>query len=164
MSTVIRLKSACLSSLLAQRSLTMSNLTPTPSNFDMWRAYAIAPAVTPIAFLAIVSVGGVTMPANFIASAFLVCYLVAGLLGMPIAFWLRRRKSLSAWTIHGAALAWGVLWSLFCTVSAVYVVVAIGGSIDSLPLTTAWFFALMVPPVVLAGTAFWLLLKNPKLI
>jgi hypothetical protein len=115
-------------------------------------------------FMAIVSLLGVTLPANAIAVGSFACYLVAGLIGMPIAFSLRRMNSLNAWTIHGAALTWGILWSLFCTVAAIYVVVAIDGSIESLPLTIGWFLALMVPPVVLAGTAFWLLIKNPKLI
>ena len=36
--------------------------------------------------------------------------------------------------------------------------------IQSLPLATVWVSAIMVPPVLLAGTAFWLLVKNPKLI
>lgn len=142
----------------------MSNLNPEPSNHEMWRAYAMAPAVTPVTFIAIVSLGGVTLPAPVIAMGFLACYLVAGLIGMPIAFSLRRRNSLNARTIHGAALTWGMLWSLCCAVVAIYVVAAIGGTIESLPLTAVWFIALMAPPVVLAGTAFWLLLKNPKLI
>lgn len=141
----------------------MPNLSPVPSNHNMWRAYAIAPAVTPLTFIAIVSIGGVTLPANVIAMGFVTCYLVAGLIGMPIAFSLRRRDSLNALTIHSAALAWGMIWALFCTFAAISVVAAIGGSIQSLPLTTALFSALMVPPVVLAGTAFWLLVKNPRL-
>jgi F0F1-type ATP synthase assembly protein I len=94
---------------------------------------------------------------------FFACYLVAGLIGMPIAFLLRRNNLLNVWTIHGAALAWGMLWSFVCTVAAIYVVAAIGGDIQSLPLTVGWFIVLMVPPVVLAGTAFWLLIKKPKL-
>ncbi len=140
----------------------MSNPTPVPSTHAMWRAYAIAPSVTPITFIAIVSLVGVTLPANAIAMGFFACYLVAGFIGMPIAFSLRRLNSLNVCTIHGAALIWGILWSLFCTVSAIYVVAATDGSIQSLPMTVGWFIAVMVPPVVLAGTAFWLLVKNPK--
>ena len=142
----------------------MSSLTPAPSIYDMWRAYALAPAVTPLTFLAILAIGGGSLPANVIALGFAACYLVAALIGMPIAFWLRRRGSLNALAIHGAALTWGLIWAFFCTFAAVYVVAAIGGSIHSLPLTIVWFSAFMIPPVVLAGTAFWLLLKNPNLI
>jgi hypothetical protein len=141
----------------------MSNLVFAPSPQDMWRAYAIAPAVTPVTFIAVMSLVGVTLPANVIAFGFFACYLVAGLIGMPIAFLLRCRNALNGWTIHGAALAWGILWSLFCSVAAVYVAIAIGADIQSLPMTVGWFLLLMVPPVVLAGTAFWLLIKNPKL-
>lgn len=118
---------------------------------------------TAVTFLGLVSLAGVTLSANIIVLAFGACYLIAGFIGMPIAFLLRRHNSLSAWTIHGAALTWGILWSLFCTVVATYVAVAIGADIQSLPLTTGWFMAPMVPPVVLAGTAFWLLLKRPKI-
>lgn len=114
-------------------------------------------------FLGLVSLAGVTLSANIIVLAFCACYLVAGFIGMPIAFLLRRNNSLNAWTIHGAALTWGILWSLLCTVVATYVAVVIGADIQSLPLTIGWFMALMVPPVVLAGTAFWLLLKRPKM-
>ncbi len=39
----------------------MSNLTPVPSNGEMWRAYALAPAVTPVAFIAIVFAAGGTL-------------------------------------------------------------------------------------------------------
>jgi len=128
----------------------------------MWRAYAIAPASTPVAFVAIVSLLGVTLPAIVIAMGFFACYFVAGVIGMPIAFLLRRKGSLNAWTIHGAALAWGVLWSLFCTVAVVYVATAIDASIQSLPLTIGGIAVLMVPPVVLAGTVFWLLLRSSE--
>ena len=141
----------------------MSRLALLPSNREMWRAYAIAPAVTPVVFIAFVLAAGGSVPAGLMAMAFVACYLVAGVIGMPIAFALRRRNRLNAWSIHGAALAWGALWSAFCTVWTISVVVAIGGTIHSVPLTAAWSFALMAPPVVLAGTAFWLLLKNPKL-
>ena len=142
----------------------MTNLPAVPSNHDMWRAYAIAPAVTPLTFIAIVSIFGGTLQVSQIAIAFLACYLVAGLIGMPIAFALRRSHSLNAWTIHVAALAWGILWSLFCTSVLIYVAVAIGASVESLPLTAAFVAAIMVPPVVLAGTAFWLLINNKKLV
>ena len=90
----------------------MSNLTPAPSIYDMWRAYALAPAVTPLTFLAILAIGGGSLPANVIALGFAACYLVAALIGMPIAFWLRRRGSLNALTIHGAALTWGLIWGV----------------------------------------------------
>jgi hypothetical protein len=141
----------------------MANLVPAPSNHEMWRAYTIAPAVTPVTFIAIVFVAGVAIPLTIVAVGFLVCYLVAGLIGMPIAFALRRRNALNAWTIHASALLWGILWSILCLIVAIYIVVAIGGSIHSLPLTAVYVFALMIPPVVLSGSAFWLLLKNPSI-
>ena len=134
-----------------------------PSNYEMWRAYLLAPAVTPIIFVLLVLFLGMNISIDLIAFGFLACYLVAGLIGMPIAFLLRKRQQLNAWTIHIAALGWGVLWSLFCSFASVYAVAAIGGSIESISITILCFLALMVPPVVLAGSAFWILLKNPRL-
>lgn len=139
----------------------MSNHASYPTNYQMWRAYAVAPVITPISFIAIVSMLGVTLPANAVATGFIACYAVAGLIGMPIAFLLRRMNLLNVWTIHGTAFAWGVLWSLFCTIAVVYVVAAIDASIQSLPITIGWFSLLMIPPVVFAGTVFWLLTRKP---
>ena len=142
----------------------MANLEPVPSSSVMWRAYAVAPAVTPSVFMALLSVMGVQLPVNVVAAAFLVCYAVAGLIGMPIAFILRRRNALNAYTIHGAALLWGVVWSTACAFVAIYVAVAIEATIESVPLLAVWLYGFMVPPVVLAGTAFWILLRNPRLV
>lgn len=130
----------------------------------MWRAYLFAPAVTPLSFIVITQAFGISLPAAAVVGGFIASYLVAGVLGMPIAFVLRRVGQLNALTIHGAAFAWGVLWSMFCMVAGVYTIVAIDGSISSLPLFVATILGLMVPPVVLAGTAFWGLLKRPQMI
>lgn len=123
-----------------------------------------APAVAPLSFMLMTQAIGVSMPAMAIVIGFCASYLVAGAIGMPIAFLLRRIGHLNVWTIHGAAFAWGVLWSLLCVIAGVYTVIAIDGSISSLPLMVAWTFGLMVPPVVLAGTAFWGFLKRPQMI
>lgn len=107
---------------------------------------------------------GISLPSVAIVIGFCASYLVAGSIGMPIAFFLRRFGHLNFWTIHGAALAWGVLWSFLCMIAVVYTVIAIDGSISSLPLMVAWNFGLMIPPVVLAGTAFWGLLKRQQVL
>ncbi len=66
--------------------------------------------------------------------------------------------------MHGAALTWGILWLLFCIISAIYVVTTIGGDMQSLPLTAGWFMAFMTPPVALEGVALRILFKKPKLL
>jgi len=125
----------------------------------MWRAYAFAPAVTPIAFIAALAVMGVVLPVPAIIAVILICYFVAGLIGMPIAFAPRRMNALNAYTIHGAAFCWGVLLSFACAATMISVAAAIGGTWDTVPLV-ALYIALIVPPVVLSGTAFWLLLRR----
>ena len=138
----------------------MANLDSAPSDRTMWRAYAIAPAVTPIAFIVLLAVVGVVLPVPAIAAVILICYLVAGLVGMPIAFLLRRLNALNAYTIHGAAFCWGALSSVACAAAMISVAAAIGGTWDAGELMTLCF-SIIVPPVVLSGTAFWLLLRRP---
>ncbi|MFO1042986.1 MAG: hypothetical protein U0941_14445 [Planctomycetaceae bacterium] len=138
----------------------MPNITPVPTSRDMWRAYTFAPSATPLTFAVLTQAFGVPLSAGWIMAAFVASYVVAGVIGMPIAFFLRHIDQLNAWTIHAAAFAWGVLWLLFCLVVSAYVVLAIGGSIQSFPMLVALTFCLMVPPVVLSGTVFWWLLKT----
>lgn len=138
----------------------MANLDSAPSSLTMWRAYAFAPAVTPIVFIALLTVMGVVLPVTVIAAGIVICYLVAGLIGMPIAFFLRRRNALNGYTIHGAAFCWGMLSSVASAAAAISVAAAIGGTWEAVPLVVAGFSAIIVPPVVLSGTAFWLLLRK----
>jgi len=135
----------------------MANLNPAPSNHAIWRAYAFAPAVTPIAFIAVLTVVSVVVPVPAITALILICYIVAGLMGMPIAFALRSMNALNAYTIHGAAFCWGILSSFACATTMIFVAAAIGGTWDTVPLV-GLNIALIVPPVLLSGTAFWLLL------
>ncbi len=137
----------------------MANLNPAPSNHAMWRAYTFAPAVTPIVFVVLLAIMGIVVPVPAIAAVIVICYLVAGLIGMPIAFLLRRRNALNAGTIHGAAFCWGVLSTVACAATMISVAAAIGGTWDTVPLL-ALYFVVIVPPVVLSGTAFWLLLRR----
>ncbi len=138
----------------------MANLEPVPSTGIMWRAYAFAPAAAPLSFVALLSVVGVVLPVAAIAAVTVVCYSVAGLIGMPIAFFLRSRHALNGYTIHGAAFCWGLLSSVVCAAASISVAAAIGGTWDSVPLVVAAFAAIIVPPVVLSGTGFWLLLRK----
>ncbi len=134
----------------------------------MWRAYFCAPIVAPLAFVAIVLVAGylsvvlggdvneasmIVLPAIALSVGVVSCYLVAGLIGMPIAFFLRRIDSLNAFSIHAAALGWALF---FTTICAIYLV---AGKWNELPLAMCYVGAGVVPSVLLSGTAFWLLLR-----
>lgn len=144
------------------------NASLRPSNRTMWRAYLIAPAVAPLAFVAIVLLAGflslmllddvneasmLVLPAIALTFGVACCYFVAGVIGMPIAFYLRRVNSLNGYSIHSAAFGWATLCTCIC---AVYFV---GGSWNELPLALGYVGLGVIPPVVLSGTAFWSLLR-----
>ncbi len=92
----------------------------------LWIAYAFSPAIAPIAFVVLLFLLGAICtalnfevnPASFLVLPVLAltvgmvtCYLVAGAIGMPIAFYFHRRQSLTGYTIHGAALCWSIFVS-----------------------------------------------------
>ena len=147
-------------------STTASSLRP--SNRAMWKAYIWSPSVAPIAFVALVLLIGIVgevfgievNPASMLILTVIAlkigvvsCYVVAGIIGMPIAFYLRRINALNVYSIHGAALCWAVLFSVGCAV------VMVGENWVELPLALGYFGIGVIPPVLLSGTAFWLLLK-----
>ena len=140
-----------------------------PSNRTLWRAYFWAPAVAPIAFVVLVILVGLVapylgveinpasmllLPAIALTVGVVSCYFVAGVIGMPIAFFLRRIHSLNGYSIHGAAFCWAVLFASVCAV------VMVGGNLDEMPLALCYFGLGVIPPVLLSGTAFWLLLRR----
>jgi hypothetical protein len=95
-----------------------------PSNRAMWKAYLWSPSVAPIAFVALVLLIGIVgevfgmevnpasmpvLPVLALTVGVVSCYVVAGMIGMPIAFYLRRVNALNVYSIHGAALGWAVI-------------------------------------------------------
>ncbi|MFN9985910.1 MAG: hypothetical protein ACK52S_10195 [Pirellula sp.] len=139
-----------------------------PSNRALWRAYFFAPAVAPLAFVAMVFLvafaseifGADVNPASILILPVLAltigvlsCYFVAGVLGMPIAFYLRRRNSLNGYSIHLAAFCWALLFTTFCAL------LFVGFKWDGLPMAVCYVGLGVIPPVVLSGTAFWLLVR-----
>ncbi len=140
-----------------------------PSNGAMWRAYLWSPSAAPIAFVAIVFLAGVVsellgievnpasmlvLPAVALTVGMVSCYLVAGVIGMPIAFYLRHINALNVYSIHGAALCWAVLFTVGCALAM------FGGNWSELPVLLGYFGIGVIPPVLLSGTAFWLLLRR----
>ena len=81
------------------------------------------------------------------------CYLVAGVIGMPIAFYLRRANALNGYSIHGEALCWAMLFS------AIRVVVG-RRKPERIAARTCYFGAGVVPPILLSATVFWLLVRR----
>jgi hypothetical protein len=140
-----------------------------PSNRTLWKAYFLAPAVAPISFVAIVlligllaprlgveinEAGIIVLPVIALTIGVVSSYFVAGVIGMPIAFYLRRVNLLNSCSVHGAAFCWAVLFSSLCAI------VMVGGRWSELPLALCYFGLGVIPPVVLSGTAFWLLLRR----
>ena len=73
---------------------------------------------------------------------------------MPIAFYLRRRGRLNGYTIHGAALAWTVV---FCGVLSL---LPVRDAPQQIPLVFGGLLCGLAPPALLSGTAFWLLVRR----
>jgi hypothetical protein len=100
------------------------------------------------------------LPVLALTVGLVACYVVAGTIGMPIAFFLRNRGQLNGYTIHAAALACSIL---FCGAIALL-------SIGEAPQQAQVFMGYLLgfgylmcgvaPPVLLSGTAFWLLVRK----
>ncbi len=142
------------------------------SSRALWIAYAFSPAVAPIASVIILFLlGGIftafgveVNPASFLVLpvlaltvGMLVCYLVALIIGMPIAFYLRKRNALSGYTIHGAAFCCVVLFS---TVVSTPMAIAEGAHWYHVPLAILMLIGVVSPPVLLSATCFWLLVRK----
>lgn len=145
---------------------------PDQSFRPLWKAYALAPAVAPISFVAILFMIGAICyafdvkinPASFLVlplvamtAGTIVCYLVAGCIGMPIAFHLRKRGRLNGYTIHAAAFGWSLFVSLAIGVPAA---VFSGAPWYQVPLAPLLLLAAVAPPVLLSGTSFWWLVRK----
>jgi hypothetical protein len=139
-----------------------------PSNRSLWRAYLFAPAVAPLVFVFIVFAAGflstlfggdaneaalLVLPMLAMTVGLVSCYLVAGVIGMPIAFYLRRIDALNAVSIHLSAFGWAMLFTTACALWF------IRDTWTDLPLAFCYVGAGVIPSVLLSGTAFWLLVK-----
>jgi hypothetical protein len=150
--------------------------TTDQSSTSLWRAYAFAPAVAPISFVLILFlIGGIATafnievnPASFLVlpvvaltAGMVICYLVAACIGMPIAFYLRRRNSLNGYTIHGAAFCWSIFTAV---VVATPMSFSQGAKWYHIPMAILVLVCVIAPPVLLSATSFWLLVRrNGKL-
>lgn len=138
----------------------------------LWRAYAFAPAAAPVSFVAFLFVVGAICiafgieinPASFLVLPVVamtvgmaVCYLVAGCIGMPIAFQLRKHGKLNGYTIHLAAFGWALFVSLVVGVPAA---IYSGAPWYQIPLAPLLLLAAVAPPVLLSGTSFWWLVRR----
>ena len=151
-----------------------SRTSRSPSNAVLWRAYLFAPGVAPIAFLLmlviIFLIAGIfeidVNPASFLVLPVVAltvgvaaCYVVASVIGMPIAFFLRNRGQLNGYTIHDAALAWAIV---FCGAVSVMFVRDAPQQAQQLGYLIAFGYLMcgVAPPVLLSATAFWLLVRK----
>lgn len=152
-----------------------------PDAKTLWWAYAIAPAVAPILFAVTVFVVGMTwltlnpdfigtpigvvvIPIISLTVGVVASYFVAGVIGMPIAFFLRKREILNGYTIHGAAL----LWTFFFVGLLSAAMYATTTPQTRPPLTdflssTLILVFLIAPGILLSATTFWWIVSRDKL-
>lgn len=150
----------------------------TPSTRRLWIAYGIAPLVAPLVAAIAVFVTGLVYqtthpedvevnPMSMVFAPVLLLivgvpasYGVAGLIGMPIAFWLRKRGRLNGYTVHGAALLWAVVLGSGLVIAALLMkwhqtrdrpdfIEFLGGAFV--------IFLASAPFILLSATTFWLI-------
>jgi hypothetical protein len=139
---------------------------------SLWRAYAFAPAVAPVSFVLLLFLIGaiatafnievnptsfLVLPVVALTAGMVICYLVAGCIGMPIAFYLRKRNSLNGYTIHGAAFCWSIFTAV---VVATPMSFSQGAKWYHIPLAILVLVCVIAPPVLLSATVFWLLVRR----
>ncbi len=154
------------------RQLLASDGVPLDQRRPLWRAYWFAPAAAPIAFVVLLFVVGacctalgiainpasfVVLPVVAMTAGMLICYLVAGCIGMPIAFQLKKRDKLNGFTVHAAAFGWSSFVALVVGLPA-----ALYGGAPwyQVPLAPLILLLVVAPPVLVSGTAFWWLVKR----
>ncbi|MFO0914253.1 MAG: hypothetical protein U0795_14940 [Pirellulales bacterium] len=140
-----------------------------PSARVLWRAYFWAPAVAPLAFVVLLfvvalvaqSMGAsinelslIVLPTFALTLGLVVSYVLAGLIGMPIAFWLRYHNRLNRLSIHLAALFLALILGTGCAIAT------IGDSWDGLLVWVCYVVAGFVPSALISATAFWWLVQK----
>jgi len=151
----------------------------TPDAKTLWWAYAIAPAVAPVIFAVIVFVVGliwhmvnpdvtgtpvgiVLLPIISLTVGVVASYFVAGVIGMPIAFFLRKREILNGYTIHFAALLWTFLFVGLVS-GALYAMAPPTRPRLADFLSSSLIFALLIAPsILLSATTFWWIVCRDK--
>lgn len=135
--------------------------------------FAVAPVVVPIAFVlwlaiiflfctalnisvntaSVVVLSGIAGTVGIPAS-----YAVAGLLGMPLAFFLRNRGRLNAFTIHVAALSISGIFAVCCQ----FLIAMRDVSLIARMIASLYPFLLIVVPILLSAMTFWLVVRSPS--
>jgi hypothetical protein len=148
----------------------------TASTRRLWIAYGIAPAVGPLLAAMAVFVSGfiylathpentgtpigvIALPIVLLLVGVPASYAAAGVIGMPIAFWLRRRSKLNGYTVHGATL---LLVAVLALVLASLGPVLAWYEAESFSLleflgAALASFLVLAPFVLLSATTFWLI-------
>jgi hypothetical protein len=151
----------------------------TPPTKVLWWAYAFAPAVAPILFAVVVFVVGsaylamnpedtgtpigvIVIPLISLTVGVICSYFVAGVIGMPIAFFLRRRNSLNGYTIHGAALIWSIVLAVLLSIGIyAYTTPPRPAAVEFL-LPSLGLFVMLAPGILLSATIFWWMVCRDK--
>jgi hypothetical protein len=149
----------------------------TPANKSLWLGYAIAPAVAPLVFAIVVfivgmvwhmlnpdhtgtPIGVILVPIFSVTVGVVASYGVAGVIGMPIAFHLRKRKRLNGYTIHVAALLWSLAFTVFLTGTLYVMTQAPRPEPTTFIFSTLALFAMLTPCILLSATTFWLVVRR----
>ena len=148
-----------------------------PSTKRLWMAYGIAPLIAPLLAAITVFVGGLVYqsthtedievnPMSLIFAPLFVfiagvpiSYGLAGIVGMPIAFLLRKQNKLNGYTVHGAAILLAALLGVLIPVVELLMQTSEAGKYPGIiEFLTGGFvvFLVVAPFILLSATTFWL--------
>ena len=141
----------------------------------LWLGYSIAPLIAPILAASGIFFGGlffhdpedmgtpigiVLLPVLLLTVGVFLSYSLALILGMPIAFWLRRKRMLTGYTIHIAAII--VSFGLATSLTLVGMFVDGHVSLSEFCVAFSLTFLIISPFILLSTTAFWLIAKRER--
>ena len=160
---------------------TISPATAPYNNKALWCAYLIAPAVAPALFAVVFFVVGMMalslrnsenagtpagvlmVPALALTVGMIASYIVAGVIGMPIAFGLRRKSRLNGYTIHGAAFTWSLVLSMLLAIAiSIRPGQPVSNMIGIWILQTLFICLMLSPFILLSATTFWWIASRDK--
>ena len=105
-------------------------------------------------------IGVITIPILSLTLGVVASYLVAGVLGMPIVFFLRNRGWLNGRAIHAAAFLWAIVFCALLEVAIYYVTTPPRPDLIAFLRPTLYIACIIIPCIMLSATMFWWMVRD----
>ena len=147
------------------------------SSKRLWRAFRVAPVVAPVVFAVFVFVAGllftdpkdpgtpigvIAIPVLSLTLGVVASYLVAGVFGMPIVFFLRNRGWLNGRGIHATAFLLAIVFCTLLEVTIYYVTTPPRPDLIEFLRPTLYIACTIIPCIMLSATMFWWMVRDNK--